>query len=198
MIAIPLFPLSSVLFPCGRMALQIFEPRYLKLITQCLRDDQGFGIVWLKHGAEVADSEGDQSVHLSQIGSFAAIRDWQQLPNGLLGITVEGEKKFRLLSSIQQDDGLHIGEVEWLPEESHLPVPDTALELRELVHSLLMHPQIANLGIDGDDADARWLSNVLSQLLPVPEQVKFALLAIDDPLERLEQLRHLLEQLQSH
>ncbi|MDG1109787.1 MAG: peptidase S16, partial [Burkholderiaceae bacterium] len=32
---IPLFPLSSVLFPEGTLHLQIFEVRYLDLIKRC-------------------------------------------------------------------------------------------------------------------------------------------------------------------
>ena len=35
MSAIPLFPLRSVLFPGGLLALRIFEPRYLDLIQRC-------------------------------------------------------------------------------------------------------------------------------------------------------------------
>ena len=41
---IPLFPLGSVLFPGGRMPLQIFEQRYLDLVRSCLREDTGLGV----------------------------------------------------------------------------------------------------------------------------------------------------------
>ena len=44
---IPLFPMHAVLFPHGRMFLQVFEPRYLDLIGQCMKEDSGFGLVWL-------------------------------------------------------------------------------------------------------------------------------------------------------
>ena len=33
----PLFPLSTVLFPGGTLALRIFEPRYLALVRDCTR-----------------------------------------------------------------------------------------------------------------------------------------------------------------
>ena len=40
-VELPLFPLSSVLFPGGNLALRIFEPRYLDLVRRCGRT--GFG-----------------------------------------------------------------------------------------------------------------------------------------------------------
>ena len=33
---LPLFPLSAVLLPGGRLPLQIFEPRYLDLVSHCM------------------------------------------------------------------------------------------------------------------------------------------------------------------
>jgi Lon protease-like protein len=32
---LPLFPLSSVLFPCGPLRLRIFEPRYVDMVKRC-------------------------------------------------------------------------------------------------------------------------------------------------------------------
>ena len=51
---IPLFPLKSVLFPRGRLPLQIFEQRYINLIRHAMKTDTGFGICLLKHGANVS------------------------------------------------------------------------------------------------------------------------------------------------
>ena len=43
----PLFPLRSVLFPGGRMALRIFEQRYLDLVRSTLREQASFGVIHL-------------------------------------------------------------------------------------------------------------------------------------------------------
>jgi len=42
---IPLFPLLQPLFPGTRLNLQIFEQRYLRMITQCLKTEGTFGVV---------------------------------------------------------------------------------------------------------------------------------------------------------
>ena len=50
---LPLFPLGTVLFPQGLLALKIFEARYLDLITHCLRSGAPFGVVTLRQGTEI-------------------------------------------------------------------------------------------------------------------------------------------------
>jgi len=89
---IPLFPLRSVLFPRGKLSLQIFEKRYIDMVANSLRDGSGFGVILLKEGEEVM--KPGRSQQLYAIGTYARIIDWDQLENGLLGITVEGEASF--------------------------------------------------------------------------------------------------------
>jgi hypothetical protein len=47
---IPLFPLGTVLFPGGPLPLRIFETRYIDLVSRCLRDGSGFGVVLISEG----------------------------------------------------------------------------------------------------------------------------------------------------
>ena len=192
---IAIFPLSSVLLPKGRLPLQIFEPRYLDLVSRCLKDDDGFGVVWLKEGSEV-DTGGDESYHrFAPIGCFAKIVDWDKLPNGLLGITIEGQKRFRLLGSHQRDDLLHMGEVEWLQDDPYIPMPEGAGELENLLRALMDHPHIARLNFSSEVNDVASLSCILIQLLPIEENIKFELLCENEPHERLERLMELLDEM---
>lgn len=191
---IPLFPLGSVLFPQGRMPLQIFEPRYLDLVSQCLKDNTGFGVVWLRQGSEVYKPQPLIDSRLAQVGSYATIVDWDSLSNGLLGLTIEGGKKFRVLSSYQQDNHLHIAEIEWVKEEPYLQLPEKTDELKALLLQLLDHPHIARLKLDPEINDVGTLGHLLAQLLPIEEALKFELLAMTDPLLRLEKLMGQLDQ----
>ena len=81
----PLFPLQQCLLPGQRLALQIFEPRYLRLISDCLKADRGFGVVQIHEGREVG-----QLPTIYPVGTEAVIVDWYQQPDGLLGIEIEG------------------------------------------------------------------------------------------------------------
>ena len=53
---LPLFPLNSVIFPGGALPLRIFEPRYLDMIKDCMRNEHGFGIVLIKQGSEAGEA----------------------------------------------------------------------------------------------------------------------------------------------
>lgn len=187
---IPLFPLRSVLFPRARLPLQIFEPRYLDLVKSSLKTNTGFGMVWLRQGKEV--NTGDtNSTRLAEVGTYAQIVDWQLLDNGLLGVVVEGEKKFSLHAYEQSHSHLWTGSVEWIVPEPLIPLPDEARELTALLAQLARHPHVASLQLNCEVNDVESLGCVLSQLLPIDEAVKFSLLLMDS-LTRLEQLMDIL------
>lgn len=193
---IALFPLSTVLFPHGKMGLQIFEPRYLDLISSCLKSDTGFGVVWLRQGKESHHSEDIDGPRFAQIGTYASITDWDSLSNGLLGITIEGNRKFRLVSSYQRQDNLNMAEVDWIEDEPLIYLPEKTQELKNLLVQLLDHPHVSRLKLDKNVDDVAGLSCLLAQLLPIEETVKFDLLSLSDPMERLQRLMHILDQYQ--
>ena len=80
---LPVFPLGLVVLPGTIQTLQIFEPRYLSMVKSCLSSDSGFVITLSK-----SNQSGES--FMSQ-GTFVEIIDFNQLPNGLLGITVRGD-----------------------------------------------------------------------------------------------------------
>lgn len=194
---IPLFPLNAVLLPHGRMPLQIFEPRYLDLISRCLKqeEDSGFGVVWLREGKEVYRTAEEGDNRLAQVGTFARIVDWDSLANGLLGITIEGGDKFRLVSSHQRADHLYIADVEWIAPEPAIALPEHSEELTVLLTQLLQHPHIERLKLNPTVNDVSTLGNLLAQLLPISEAIKFKLLTQSDPLLRLHTLMNLLDEI---
>ena len=187
---IPLFPLRAVLFPSGRMPLQIFEPRYLELVKDCLKQNAGFGVAWLRQGNEVID-ENHHSTKLADVGTYATIVDWYSKDNGLLGVVIEGQKKFRIHRSYQQSNLLWMGEVEWIQPEPSIVLPDNTMELKGLLQQLIEHPHVAGLGLSTEIEDVETLSCVLSQLLPIGEAIKYSLLT-SDSLTRMEELMDLL------
>src|SRR5687768_15776054 len=113
---IALFPLNSVLFPKGRISLQIFESRYIDMISTCMKEQSGFGIVLIRNGSEVARTGQKLDVH--RTGTYCEIVDWNRLPNGLLGITVEGRKTFRIVESWQEMNNLCKAVVAFRPMDS--------------------------------------------------------------------------------
>ncbi len=115
---LPLFPLNTVLFPGGPLPLRIFEPRYVDMIRKCMREGAPFGVLLIRSGKEVGEVSS-----AADIGTSARIVDFNQMPDGLLGIICTGEQKFRLDERRVQADGLNVGTVTWLPPEPPTPLP---------------------------------------------------------------------------
>jgi len=191
---IPLFPLSSVLFPGGRMSLRIFEQRYLDLVRRCARDDSGFGLVWITEGIEVAHP-GATMPQLAELGVYARIVDWDSLPNGLLGITIEGGDQFYLDSARAEDNRLVIGRVRMLDALPPEPLREEWVSLVEVLTNLEAHPHVRRLGVEADRSNAWGVGYTLAQLLPVDEHVKYQLLALEDIDDFMEELDGILGEL---
>lgn len=176
---IPLFPLTGVLLPYGRMPLRIFERRYLDLVRDCMRAGTGFGVAWIRRGEEVAQ-RGRARPELGDWGTYARIVDWDQLKDGLLGITIEGERRFALLRSHTAPSQLVMGEVQLEPPPSPQPVPADWESLLEVLQSLEAHPHVERMALDIDYDNGWQVAYTLIQLLPLEESLKYSLLGLDD------------------
>lgn len=189
-----LFPLSGVLVPFGRMPLQIFEPRYLDLVRDCMKANSAFGVVWIQRGAEVPQ-RGSASPQLGDYGSTARIVDWDQLPNGLLGLTIQGEQRFDLNETSVRSNGLVVGEVSMRAPSQAAVMEDRWLTLVDVLRSLETHPHVQRMALEVDYNDAWQVAYTLIQLLPLDEALKYHLLGIDDVIALMGELDTILNQI---
>jgi uncharacterized protein len=198
-----LFPLQTPLFPEGRLALQIFEPRYLDLIKRCEQQGQPFGVVALIEGAEVRQraGEGFAAERFHGLGTAAHLLQAERPQPGLMRIRCRGGRRFRLLSSECLPHGLWMGQVEWLTDEATVALPpdlaSTARLLQLLLHTLETGAAAEDLPLQPPYRwdDCGWLANRWCELLPLPAEDKQRLLALDNPLLRLELVADQLERL---
>lgn len=175
---IPLFPLSSVLVPYGRMPLQIFEQRYLDLVRSCMKSDTGFGVVWIRHGYEVAGTS-NASLELGDYGTYARIVDWDQLPNGLLGISIEGQQVFTLGEIRTVTSSQIFGEVSFADKPEPSPLLPEWSQLADVLRGLETHPHVQRMKLNIDYDNAWQVGYTLIQLLPLEERVKYDLLGAE-------------------
>ena len=193
---LPLFPLGNVLFCGGRLPLQIFEPRYIDMISACTKSNTGFGIVLIRQGNEVRTYKDEQAPSVFDVGTYASIVDFNPLPNGRLGIISEGGPKFRVCRTWEKDDRLLMGEVEFLPEENAAEIGEQFQPLVVILRRLAEDPIIQRLGLEIDFTDARSVSWRLAELLPVDPETKQSLLQMQIPRERLAEIKRLVAKLQ--
>jgi uncharacterized protein len=192
LVEMPLFPLASVLFPGGQLQLRIFEPRYLDLVRECTRHGTGFGVCLILQGQEV----GAPAVPAA-IGTIARISDFHRDDDGLLGIVAEGGARFRVARSRVRSDGLLRGDVEVWPDEPEQQVPVEFALLQTILERLIetMAPHWRDAPRSAYD-DASWLGFRLAELLPLDVGEQQRMLELNDPVQRLAELRDILPRFQ--
>jgi Lon protease-like protein len=184
---IPLFPLHTVLFPGGPLPLRIFETRYTDMVRRCMREQQPFGVVLIEEG-----DEAGEVATTATVGCSARIVDFFKLKDGLLGISCIGDRKFRVRRVWREHDGLNMAQIDWLPEEAALPLPEDYSILRETVRRALEDLSAQYSHVERKLDDAAWVGARLAELLPLALGDKQGLLELDDPLERLSTLMELV------
>ncbi len=190
---LPVFPLGLVALPGTIQNLQIFEPRYIRMVKDCMKNNHGFVIVFQKPTGNIGDFE------ISKKGSYVEIVDYNNLPNGLLGISVKSINKVSITDLVQLEDGLHIAKVNPLIDPE---VDDQALlaefpEIINILNQLVKHPRIVDLPIEVDFNSADSVAYHLAGLIPIPWSYKQTLLEAFDASQRFVILSKYIEEISS-
>ncbi len=185
MMQLPIFPLGSVLFPCGVLSLKVFEQRYMEMAKACLKNSAPFGIALIRSGNEVGDPAEPESV-----GTVARIVEWDMQELGILQIRVRGEQRFRLAGHSLTKAGLIIGEIALIPDDPHVDCPELppcAAFLRKVLTQTG-----SELLSSANFADANWVGFRSVELLPLSNAVKQKMLELTDSRMRLDILHRFL------
>ena len=186
---LPVFPLGLVVLPGTIQTLQIFEPRYLSMVKDCMNSESGF-VITLSNNNVSGES------FMSQ-GTFVDIIDFNQLPNGLLGITVKGREKVSIKSIEQVESGLHFASISPIAEPV---VDDQAVlakfpDLINVLSQLKEHPQVKLLPLEIDMLSAESVSYQLAGLIPISPMQKQTLLEAFDSKQRMNILAKLVNKI---
>jgi Lon protease-like protein len=179
---LPLFPLGgTVLFPGMNLPLQIFEDRYLQMMTDISQDDSRFGVVLIKEGKEVGEPATPYDV-----GTIAQVVQREDSPDGRIILVAEGQERFRTLSIVQQRPYI-IARVELLPAEEPKGM-QVAQQVREkyMDYARLLagmsNEWMREVRVPEESAE---LSYLVAQSLDANMMVKQGLLEMDTAEERL-------------
>ncbi len=197
MTTLPVFPLNAPLLPGCKMPLQIFEQRYLDMVSRCMRTGEEFCVALLQPGSErheVIRPDLPQPVDtlpFYTVATTARIVDFGQRDNGLLAITIQGGQRVTLDNVHQTKSGLWMAGAQARAEQADLNI-DHLEEWQELLQRLLDMSGLSALGIQGNAQSDESLINYLVTLLPLPAAVKQDLLETDSHALRWEKLEHAL------
>ncbi|GAC1655051.1 MAG: LON peptidase substrate-binding domain-containing protein [Vulcanimicrobiaceae bacterium] len=194
-----LFPLNAVLFPGANLNLHVFEPRYKKLLADCLESGEGFGVVLIRAGSEAGEDVPDPH----EIGTVAHIGEVTQLPLGRFYVATNGTQRFRIKRIVSREPYLTV-EAEMLgPDESE--EPDALEGLAEQVRASfdkylqLIVEFSGTVPVIEVPGDAQGVSFLVADALQVADTMKQRLLELQSTRQRLSVelgfLRRLLPQL---
>lgn len=192
---LPIFPLPLVLFPGVSQPLHIFEPRYRRMLADCLAGDRRFGIAFA--AADPARPEWDPVPERGAVGCIALINVAHPLPDGRSHIVTEGERRFVLHEWIEHDLPYRVARVEEFDDApaDQAEVETLAAEVRTQFGRL-----VKALGTltDGDPpaaalpADPERLSFKVAAVLDLEPDAKRGLLTLRSTARRLQELTTLL------
>jgi len=189
----PVFPLSINVLPGAYLPLQIFEPRYLDMVKTSLAKEEGFCIALTK-------DEGPISVkgfpNHYDVGTYVEIVDFNQLQNGLLGITVKGLNKVKILDRWKQDDELLLANISKLKELGEDFSEDPSYkEIWNMLIEISNHPEVKKLNLEIDLKNAVNVSYILGSLLPLSPTEKQRMLELESSIEKLDYLKSIIKKL---
>ena len=205
--SLPLFPLGTVLFPSGYLPLQIFEVRYLDMVGKCFKNGAPFGVVTLNSGSEVRQPPGNTTeggMVADEIfyptGTLARITQLSRPQPGLMLIQCTGQQRFTVKNHNLLKHGLWVADVDLLPADQRVAIPpdlqavaSTLLRVINTLHEQELPQDQMPIHEPYQLDDCAWVANRWCELLPMPLDLKHRLMALDNPLVRLELVSDLLE-----
>ena len=180
-----IFPLNTVLFPEGVLALKVFEQRYLEMTKACLRDGRPFGVCLIREGREVGAAAVPEPV-----GCLAAIESWEMPHPGLFHLVTRGGGRFRIREMRVAPNHLISAAVDPIPEDSATSGADSLC--RRTLQAIIERVGAGHFPAPVRLDDAAWIGYRLAEILPLDARTKQELLEITDAAARLERLRTLL------
>ncbi len=185
---VPIFPLNTVLFPGGVLPLRVFEARYMDMTRDCLKRDQPFGVCLIHEGSEVGAPAVPQG-----IGCLAKILEWDMQQQGILNLKTRGSQRFRILEQETSTQGLISADVELIPPDASVAVPEKFASCARLLEMVVADQGKPVFAEPHAFDDAAWVGYRLTEILPVPLLAKQKLLELTDSLARLSILQRFLE-----
>ena len=191
--SLPLFPLKTVLFPRMPLPLRVFEERYKRMISNCLKEERPFGVVLIREGEEVGGAAIPEDV-----GTIARIHAIEPLDDGRYNLFTEGTTRFRIREVHQNSEPYLVGAVETLVDEPGDPsdvepiAERTRTLFREYFDILVQYAGVDMPGYELPEA-AEELSFVMAAVVQAEVSERQSFLEMTDTAGRLRRLHSLLE-----
>ena len=193
---IPIFPLSGVLLlPKSRLPLNIFEPRYLKMIEDVLATEHRLiGMIQPRPNKNTQDS----NLKFNNVGCAGRLISFTETEDSRYLITLSGVSRFNYVKNVDTFKPYINAEIEWdsFRDDGILETLPKSFNKDEFLEIISKYFTLTNLQTDWESlkkADDELLINSLSILCPFENDEKQALLEAKTIKERVKILTTLME-----
>jgi len=191
---LPVFPLpGALLLPRADLPLNIFEPRYLEMVSDALSGERMIGIIQPRD-----DSDTAERPELMKVGCAGRITSYAETPDGRMLVTLTGVSRFSIKSELTVDTAYRQVVANFKPFAIDLVMDLGAAEVNRpaLLTAFKDYLTANNMSADWSEINAastEVLVNTLSLLAPYPASEKQALLEAPDLKTRADVLVALTE-----
>lgn len=190
---IPLFPLpGALLLPGGQLPLNIFEPRYLRMVDDALAGGRTIGMI------QPRAEEPGGSPPLYGVGCAGRLSAFNETEDGRYLISLTGLSRFRLVEEVATEAPYRIARADYAPFSGDRGAdPSSELVDRERLEAAMKY-YLAAEGLKTDweavtEAPTQALVSSLSMGCPFAPNEKQALLEAQDTAARASCLIALME-----
>ncbi len=191
---IPLFPLSgALLLPTGQLPLNIFEPRYLRMVDDALGAGRTIGMIQPK---DIGPRQ--EPPQLYDVGCAGRITSFAESGDGRYMITLTGVRRFRLQEEVNPDEAYRTATVDWnaFDIDAHKDLSGEHVDREAFLEIMSDYLDAESLKTDWDaveDAQIDALVVSLAMGCPFAPNEKQALLEAQTVADRAECLMALME-----
>lgn len=192
---IPLFPLvGALLLPGGQLPLNIFEPRYLRMVDDALGGSRIIGMIQPKDGS----GDNARGSSLYSVGCAGRITSFAETGDGRYLITLTGLRRFLLAEEVSADTPYRQGEADWSAYDIdiHDDPTDEEVDRDAFLDAMRGYLMAEGLKTDWEAAASAPMDSLVASLAmgcPFEPTEKQALLEARTTLERAKCLKALME-----
>jgi Lon protease-like protein len=197
---VPLFPLKTVLFPGGVLPLKVFEPRYVDMLRECMKQSAPFGVVLIKAG-----QESGAAAEPEEVGCLAYISQSDMSGLDEMMLRTRGGERFRILETRVLADQRLEARIEIIAADGDIPVSDMHVVCAKTLKLVLDDIDARGQAEQGDAFEspftrpmqldnAAWVANRWCEILPIPLKARQKLLELENAQSRLSIVYQYLQQ----
>jgi len=184
---LPLFPLDNVLLlPFGKLPLNIFEPRYIKMVLESLKKQRLIGIVQPK----------DNSGTFFNVGCIGKITSFIETPDNRIVLNLDGICRFKISDSQLSQGGYFNANVETVDFIHDINLVEPMIDREGLIKKFAQFFKIKKYDLDLniiEETSNLQLLSTLTMLAPFNKIDKQAILEAQNLIDRLKVINTILD-----